>query len=145
MTNTKHKQSQIEINEQFRYALLLVLSRRCVTATPATLIYKVVQSLESGARVVEIVSNSPITHVINNHMIREYDVRKDKVISMNGTDRVNIKPGLQVSIILKEDQRSGKTTEGIVKDILTKSPTHHHGIKVSLENGQVGRVKEIRI
>jgi len=79
--------------------------------------------------------------VLNTHMIREYDDRKDKVSSVNGTDRVNIKSGLQVSIILKKDQRSRKLTEGIVKDILTKSPTHPHGIKVRLENGQVGRVK----
>ncbi|MFC1990270.1 YwbE family protein [Chloroflexota bacterium] len=64
---------------------------------------------------------------------------------MNGTGRVNIKPGLQVSIILKKDQRSRKLTEGIVKDILTKSSTHPHGIKVRLESGQVGRVKEIII
>ena len=78
-------------------------------------------------------------------MIREYDDRKDEVSSVNGTDRVNIKPGLKVSIILKKDQRSGKLTEGIVKVILTKSPTHPHGIKVRLENGQVGRVKEIKI
>ncbi|MFC2058497.1 YwbE family protein [Chloroflexota bacterium] len=62
---------------------------------------------------------------------------------MSGADRVNIKPGLQVSIILKKDQRSGKLTEGIVKDILTKSPSHPYGIKVRLESGQVGRVKEI--
>lgn len=62
---------------------------------------------------------------------------------MNEQDRVNIKPGLRVSIVLKENQRSGKLTEGIVKDILTKSPTHPHGIKVRLESGQVGRVKEI--
>ncbi len=64
---------------------------------------------------------------------------------MNGTGRVNIKPGLQVSMVLKEDQRSRKLTEGIVKDILTKSSTHPHGIKVRLESGQVGRVKEIII
>ena len=62
---------------------------------------------------------------------------------MNNTDRINIKPGLQVSIILKKDQRSRILTEGIVKDILTKSPTHPHGIKVRLENGQIGRVKEL--
>ncbi len=62
---------------------------------------------------------------------------------MSGIQRVNIKPGRKVSIVLKEDQRSGKLTEGIVKDILTKSPNHPHGIKVRLENGQVGRVKEI--
>jgi len=63
---------------------------------------------------------------------------------MNGTDRVNIKPGLRVSIVLKTNQHSGKLTEGIVKDILTKSPIHPHGIKVCLEDGQVGRVKEIK-
>ena len=62
---------------------------------------------------------------------------------MNGTNRANIKPSLQVMIVLKKDQRSGKLTAGIVKDILTKSPTHHHGIKVRLESGEIGRVKEI--
>ncbi|MDP2799601.1 MAG: YwbE family protein [Deltaproteobacteria bacterium] len=62
---------------------------------------------------------------------------------MNGTNRINIKPGIQVLIVLKKDQRSGKLTKGIVKDILTKSPTHHHGIKVRLESGEIGRVKEI--
>jgi len=64
---------------------------------------------------------------------------------MNVADRVNIKPGLQVSIVLKQDQRSGKLTKGIVKDILTKSPAHPHGIKVRLESGQIGRVKEMDI
>ena len=63
---------------------------------------------------------------------------------MNGTNRSNIKPGLHVSIVLKQDQRSGKLTEGVVKDILTKSATHPHGIKVRLESGEVGRVKEIK-
>lgn len=62
---------------------------------------------------------------------------------MNGTIRSNIKPGARVNIVLKKDQRSGVLTEGIVKDILTSSPTHHHGIKVRLEDGQVGRVKEV--
>jgi len=62
---------------------------------------------------------------------------------MTVVDRVNIKPGLQVSIVLKQDQRSGKLTKGIVKDILTKSAAHPHGIKVRLESGQIGRVKEI--
>lgn len=62
---------------------------------------------------------------------------------MNGTHRSNIKPGVQVLIVLKQDQRSGKLTEGTVKDILTKSSTHPHGIKVRLLDGQVGRVKEI--
>ncbi len=62
---------------------------------------------------------------------------------MNHTKRSNIKPGLNVRIVMKQDQRSGKLTEGIVKDILTKSSTHPHGIKVRLQSGQVGRVKEI--
>jgi len=62
---------------------------------------------------------------------------------MNGTDRVNIKPGLPVLIVLKKDQQSGNLTRGIVKDILTKSPHHSRGIKVRLESGEVGRVKEI--
>ena len=57
--------------------------------------------------------------------------------------RENIKLGLRVSIVMKADQRSGKATEGIVKDILTNSSVHSHGIKVRLESGQVGRVKEI--
>lgn len=62
---------------------------------------------------------------------------------MNEIKRSDIKTGLQVKIVLKEDQRTGKLTEGIVKDILTKSPKHPHGIKVRLESGEVGRVKEI--
>jgi uncharacterized repeat protein (TIGR03833 family) len=62
---------------------------------------------------------------------------------MTGTNRENIKPGLQVLVVLKKDQRSGKLTEGKVKDVLTKSPTHHHGIKVRLESGEIGRVKDI--
>ena len=62
---------------------------------------------------------------------------------MNGMNRSDIKTGLRVFIVLKQDQRSGKLTEGIVKDILTKSPTHPHGIKVRLESGAVGRVKKI--
>lgn len=62
---------------------------------------------------------------------------------MDGTKRSDIKPGLKVSIVLKQDQRTGKLTEGIVKDILTNSSTHPHGIKVRLETGEVGRVKKI--
>ena len=62
---------------------------------------------------------------------------------MDGTNRANIKAGLQVLIVLKKDQRSGKLTEGRVKDILTKSLTHPQGIKVRLESGEVGRVKKI--
>jgi len=62
---------------------------------------------------------------------------------MSEINRGNIRPGLRVLIVLKKDQRSGKLTEGIVKDILTKSRTHPHGIKVRLESGEIGRVKEI--
>ncbi len=62
---------------------------------------------------------------------------------MNGTSRDNIKIGTKVRVVQKQDQRSGKLTEGLVQRILTKSATHPHGIKVMLENGIVGRVKEI--
>jgi uncharacterized repeat protein (TIGR03833 family) len=62
---------------------------------------------------------------------------------VDGTKRANIKPGLRVQIVLKQDQASGKLTEGIVQNILTNSPTHPHGIKVRLVGGQVGRVKQI--
>lgn len=62
---------------------------------------------------------------------------------MNGQNREHIKPGASVQIVLKQDQRSGKLTGGVVKDILTKSGFHPHGIKVRLEDGQVGRVKSI--
>jgi uncharacterized repeat protein (TIGR03833 family) len=62
---------------------------------------------------------------------------------MNGQTRSNIKPGMTVLIVLKQDQPTGKLTKGIVKDILTSSATHPHGIKVRLMDGQVGRVKEI--
>lgn len=62
---------------------------------------------------------------------------------MNGRNRKDIRPGLLVKIVQKQDQRSGELTEGVVKNILTKSPMHPHGIKVRLETGEVGRVKEI--
>lgn len=62
---------------------------------------------------------------------------------MSGTKRDNIKQGSKVKVVQKQDQRSGKLTEGVVRDILTNSATHHHGIKVRLESGIVGRVKEI--
>jgi uncharacterized repeat protein (TIGR03833 family) len=63
---------------------------------------------------------------------------------MNIPTRAQIKPGLKVAIVLKKDQRNNTLTEGIVKEILTRSATHPHGIKVRLQDGQVGRVKEIR-
>ena len=59
-----------------------------------------------------------------------------------GQSRSNIQKGVKVQIVLKEDQRSGKLTLGVVKDILTNSANHPHGIKVRLESGEVGRVKE---
>ncbi len=62
---------------------------------------------------------------------------------MEGTIRSDIKPAQKVAIVLKRDQRTGKLTEGVVKDILTNSPSHPHGIKVRLESGEIGRVKHI--
>lgn len=61
----------------------------------------------------------------------------------DGTRRADIRPGQRVNIVLKKDQRTGKLTGGVVKVLLTKSPVHTRGIKVRLEDGQVGRVKEI--
>jgi uncharacterized repeat protein (TIGR03833 family) len=62
---------------------------------------------------------------------------------MDGTRRADIRPGLRVKILLKQDQRTGNMTEGIVAEILTNSSTHPHGIKVRLESGAVGRVQLI--
>ncbi len=62
---------------------------------------------------------------------------------MDGKTRANIKPGLKVAIVLKKDQRTGTLTEGVVADLLTNSPHHPHGIKVRLQDGQVGRVQKI--
>ena len=62
---------------------------------------------------------------------------------MNAIKRTDVKIGMLVKIVMKEDQRTGELTEGIVKDILTESPKHPHGIKVRLESGEVGRVKEV--
>ena len=62
---------------------------------------------------------------------------------VDGTVRKNITPGTKVMVVQKQDQRTGRLTEGIVKDLLTNSPTHPHGIKVRLEDGTVGRVQEI--
>lgn len=63
---------------------------------------------------------------------------------MEGTRRSDIRPGSRVLIVMKKDQRTGDTTEGTVKDILTRSPTHPHGIKVRLAGGEVGRVKKLQ-
>lgn len=62
---------------------------------------------------------------------------------MDGRKRSDVKPGILVNIVEKQNQRTGELTEGIVKQLLTNSPTHPHGIKVRLETGEVGRVKEI--
>lgn len=62
---------------------------------------------------------------------------------LSGKNRSNIRQGLEVNIVLKQDQRSGQLTKGVVRDILTKSSFHPHGIKVRLEHGEVGRVKEV--
>jgi uncharacterized repeat protein (TIGR03833 family) len=62
---------------------------------------------------------------------------------MSGQERKDIRPGSTVEIVLKQDQRTGKLTRGTVKDVLTKSAYHPHGIKVRLETGEVGRVKEV--
>lgn len=70
-------------------------------------------------------------------------ILKKRLEMKDGKKRVNIRAGLSVGIVLKQDQRSGKITQGVVKDILTNSPTHPHGIKVRLTSGAVGRVAEI--
>lgn len=62
---------------------------------------------------------------------------------MDGRERKDVRPGLAVGIVLKQDQRTGRLTRGVVKDVLTKSAFHPHGIKVRLETGEVGRVKEV--
>ena len=62
---------------------------------------------------------------------------------MDGRVRANVRPGLRVRVVEKQNQRAGTLTEGVVQKLLTKSPDHPHGIKVMLENGIVGRVKEI--
>ena len=62
---------------------------------------------------------------------------------LNGNIRADVAIGAKVHIVLKQDQRTGKLTQGVVKDILTKSPSHPHGIKVRLEGGQVGRIKKL--
>ncbi len=62
---------------------------------------------------------------------------------MDGRERKDVRPGITVDIILKQDQRTGRLTRGVVKDVLTKSAHHPHGIKVRLETGEVGRVKEV--
>ena len=75
-------------------------------------------------------------------LLKKYTLKPEAML-MSGISRMDIKPGAHVKVVQKQDQRSGKLTEGIVRDILTKSSTHPHGIKVRLESGIVGRVKEL--
>jgi len=70
-------------------------------------------------------------------------IKKYNILSMDGTRRADIKPGIDVMVELSEHKRTGRLTGGRVKEILTSSPNHPHGIKVILENGQVGRIKQI--
>jgi uncharacterized repeat protein (TIGR03833 family) len=70
-------------------------------------------------------------------------MKKERMCAMNGQERSSISKGLQVDIVLKADQKTGKLTRGTVKDILTKSSFHPHGIKVRLEDGRIGRVQQI--
>lgn len=79
------------------------------------------------------------------HLVRYNPINGLEQVSgmANGQNRKDIYPGLRVSIILKHDQRTGKLTQGVVKDILTKSSFHPHGIKVRLVDGQIGRVHQI--
>ena len=67
----------------------------------------------------------------------------DNKITLNGRNRKDIRPGVEVEVVLKKDQASGKRTRGVVKDILTSSSFHPHGIKVRLQTGEVGRVQEV--
>lgn len=72
------------------------------------------------------------------------NISKYKPMTMDGTRRADIKPGTEVMVELSEDKRTGRLTGGRVKEILTSSPNHPHGIKVLLDTGQVGRIKQIR-
>jgi uncharacterized repeat protein (TIGR03833 family) len=72
-----------------------------------------------------------------------FDLLSKEISGMDGKNRRDIVPGTEVCIVLKKDQRTGKLTRGLVKDVLTRSAAHPHGIKVRLTDGQVGRVKKI--
>lgn len=76
-------------------------------------------------------------------MIKEMIAHREGETVMNGNNRSAIRPGITVDIVLKKDQSTGALTRGVVKDLLTNSATHPHGIKVRLQDGQVGRVKQI--
>lgn len=72
------------------------------------------------------------------------DIKRYNTMAMDGTRRADIRPGIEVMVELSEDKRTGRLTGGRVKEILTSSPNHPHGIKVLLETGQVGRIKQIK-
>jgi uncharacterized repeat protein (TIGR03833 family) len=85
-----------------------------------------------------------LRHYTKEKGVEWYDtITKNQGKKMDGRRREVVTPGAHVMIVLKEDQRSGKLTEGVVQDILTSSASHPHGIKVRLTNGLVGRVKAI--
>lgn len=84
---------------------------------------------------------SPAQHFEPNKYVKERTTVDQ--MSLNGQNRTDVKVGANVKIVLKADQRTGKLTEGVVARLLTKSSFHPHGIKVQLENGQIGRVQEI--
>lgn len=88
--------------------------------------------------------NGEASRFANREMCQEQEeTERSKRMVGSGRTRSNVRPGLEVEIVLKKDQRTGALTRGIVKDILTNSPTHPHGIKVRLQDGQVGRVQVI--
>ena len=76
-------------------------------------------------------------------MIIYYQITLKNIMAMEGTRRADVKPGIAVMVELTEDKRTGRLTGGRVKEVLTSSPNHPHGIKVVLENGLVGRIKQI--
>ena len=75
--------------------------------------------------------------------LKKFSLFLDELLTMEGTRRADIKPGIAVLVELNEDKRSGKLTGGRVKEIITSAPIHPHGIKVILENGLIGRIKQI--
>ncbi len=83
---------------------------------------------------------SVVLQLFNKKMVT---IKKYNILAMDGTRRADIKPGIDVMVELSEDKRTGRLTGGKVKEILTSSPNHPHGIKVILENGQIGRIKQI--
>ena len=90
-----------------------------------------------------VFSNCELSFPITDDSLCCFQQKPSGILPQMNTVRNNIRPGMNVEIVLKQDQKSGKLTSGIVKDLLTNSPNHHHGIKVRLISGEVGRVKNI--